>query len=72
MNILAKLIAASIPAVLTRKLAQLNPPLCIVAAMPIVGCVPDARSHARTRRNGPGSTQDLNLNQMARLPSICL
>lgn len=48
MNILAKLIAASIPAILTRKLAQLNPPLCFVAAVPIVGYVPNARSHTGT------------------------
>lgn len=72
MNILAKLIAASIPPVLTRKLTQLNPPLCIVAAMPSVGCEPDARSGARTRRNGPSGTQELDLDQMASLPSICL
>lgn len=72
MNILAELIAASIPAVLTRKLAQLNPPLCIVAAMPIVGCVPNARSHAGTAETDPGGTQKLDPNQMARLSSICL
>lgn len=57
MNILAKLIAASILAVLTRKLTQLNPPLCFVAPVPIVGCVPNARSHAGTAETDLGGTR---------------
>lgn len=72
MNILAKLIAASIPPALTRKLTQLNPPLCLVAAVPIVGCVPNARSHAGTAETDLGGTQKLDPNQMASLSSICL
>lgn len=72
MNILAKLIAASIPAVLTRKLTQVNPPLCFVAVVPIVGCMPNARSHAVNAETDLGGTQKVNPNQMASLSSICL